>query len=36
MDLATMWRDDMLSELSNFSDELMELALAEAPDPCGP
>jgi elongation factor G len=33
MDLATMWRDDMLSELSNFSDELMELALAEEPVP---
>jgi elongation factor G len=33
MDLATMWRDDMLSELSNFSDELMELALAEEPIP---
>ena len=33
MDLAEMWRDDMLSELSNFSDELMELALAEQPVP---
>jgi elongation factor G len=33
MDLAAMWRDDMLSELSNFSDELMELALAEEPVP---
>jgi elongation factor G len=33
LDLATMWRDDMLSELSNFSDELMELALAEEPVP---
>jgi elongation factor G len=32
-DLAAMWRDDMLSELSNFSDELMELALAEEPIP---
>jgi elongation factor G len=32
-DLAQMWREDMLSELSNFSDELMELALAEEPVP---
>ncbi|MDZ4657690.1 MAG: elongation factor G [Bythopirellula sp.] len=32
-DLAAMWRDDLLSELSNFSDELMELALAEQPVP---
>lgn len=32
-DTANMWREDLLSELSNFSDELMELALAEAPIP---
>ena len=33
MDVAMMWRDDLLSELSNFSDELMELALGEQPVP---
>ncbi|QEG33736.1 elongation factor G [Bythopirellula goksoeyrii] len=32
-DMAAMWREDLLSELSNFSDQLMELALAEAPIP---
>ena len=32
-DMAAMWREDLLSELSNFSDELMELALAEEPIP---
>ena len=33
LDLATMWRDDMLSELSNFNDELMERVLSEEPVP---
>ncbi|WP_146447945.1 elongation factor G [Bythopirellula polymerisocia] len=32
-DTASMWREDLLSELSNFSDQLMELALAEEPVP---
>lgn len=32
-ELASMWRDDLISELSNYSDELMELALAEEPVP---
>ncbi len=33
IDTATMWREDLLSELSNYSDQLMELALAEEPIP---
>ncbi len=33
IETATMWREDLLSELSNFSDQLMELALAEEPVP---
>jgi len=28
---AAMWREELISELSNYSDELMELALAEQP-----
>lgn len=29
LDVATMWREDLINELANFSDELMELVLAE-------
>jgi len=32
-DGASLWREAMIGELSNYSDELMELALAEAPIP---
>ncbi|MCA9229998.1 MAG: elongation factor G [Planctomycetales bacterium] len=30
-DTAALWREQLISELSNYSDELMELALAEEP-----
>lgn len=30
-DNASLWREEMIGELSNYSDELMELALAEQP-----
>ena len=30
---AALWREELISELSNYSDELMELALAEEPIP---
>ncbi len=32
-DNASLWREELISELSNYSDELMELALAEEPIP---
>lgn len=32
-DTASLWREELLSELSNYSDKLMELALAEEPVP---
>ncbi len=32
-DSATLWREQMIGELANYSDELMELALAEEPIP---
>ena len=32
-DEAAVWREELISELSNYSDELMELALAEEPIP---
>ncbi len=32
-DNATLWREELIGELSNYSDELMELALAEEPIP---
>jgi len=32
-DLTALWRELLIGELSNFSDELMELALAEEPIP---
>lgn len=32
-DNAALWREEMIGELSNYSDELMELALAEEPIP---
>ncbi len=33
VDEAAVWREELISELSNYSDELMELALAEEPIP---
>ncbi len=33
IDLASMWRESLVGELAHFSDELMELALAEQPIP---
>ena len=32
-DNASLWREELISELTNYSDELMELALAEEPIP---
>ena len=32
-DNAALWREELLGELANYSDELMELALAEEPVP---
>ena len=32
-DYAALWREELIGELSNYSDELMELALAEEPIP---
>lgn len=32
-DNAALWREELIGELSNYSDELMELALAEKPVP---
>ena len=32
-DEAAVWREELIGELSNYSDELMELALAEEPIP---
>ncbi len=32
-DVAALWREQLISQLSNFSDELMELALADEPIP---
>jgi len=32
-DNVSLWREEMIGELSNYSDELMELALAEEPIP---
>ena len=34
LETATHWRDDLVSTLFDFSDEVAELALAEAPIPC--
>ncbi len=34
-DNASLWREVLIGELSNYSDELMELALAEEPIPAG-
>ena len=34
LETATHWRDDLVSTLFDFSDEIAELALAEAPIPC--
>ncbi len=33
VETAAMWREELISELSNYSDKLMELALAEEPIP---
>ncbi len=35
VDQAALWREQLIGELANYSDALMELALAEAPIPAG-